>query len=141
MGVEAAVVAAECQQVLPKQREVQRLFARDAQPVDVERDGHAGEAPDRVEREVDRVELDVRHRMQQRGAAFERERRTGRHVLGWHEARQRGAAGQCLLCFERGVGIDIAGVEVSEQLTRPSGFGHRVGQAKNLQSALAWVHP
>ena len=41
----------------------------------VERVGHAGEAPDGVEREVDRVELDVRDRMQQRGAAFGRGRR------------------------------------------------------------------
>ena len=60
MGREIAVVVAQRLQVRTQKLEVQGLLARDADPLAVERLGHAGEAPDDVQRQVDGVEFDVR---------------------------------------------------------------------------------
>jgi hypothetical protein len=70
MRREVAVGEAEAMQVIAQQREVQRLLAGDAGPVAVVGVGQSVEAPDRIERQVDRVQLDVRDRMDQRRAAF-----------------------------------------------------------------------
>ena len=71
VGREVAVVVAElscrCSRSSVK---CSASSAATLQPVAVVGVGHAGEAPDRVERQVDGVELDVRHRVQQRGAAL-----------------------------------------------------------------------
>ena len=68
--LEVAVGGAQFAQPLREQAEVARLVHRDADPVQVVLPGHAAEAIGRVQRQVDRVELDVGDRMQQRGAAF-----------------------------------------------------------------------
>ena len=57
---------AQAGQALVQQLEVIGLFARHAQPVQVKRRRHAGETPDDVQRQVDRVEFDMRQRVQQR---------------------------------------------------------------------------
>jgi hypothetical protein len=67
--VEVAVGVAERDQVVAEQAEVQGLLGSDARPVAVVGVGHAGETPDCIERQVDGVELDVRHGVQQRRAA------------------------------------------------------------------------
>ena len=69
-----AVGMAERVQVTAQQLEVQRFFFRDDEPLAIEIVGHAGEAPADVEREVDRIELDVCERVDQRGAARDIER-------------------------------------------------------------------
>ena len=63
---------AERVQVIAQQLEVQRFFFRDDEPLAIEVVGRAGEAPADVEREVDRIELDVCERVGQRGAALDR---------------------------------------------------------------------
>ena len=70
MGIEVAVVDAQLAQVIAQQREVQRLLLRHLPPVAVEGVGQAGEAPDRIERQIDRIGFDVRDGMQQCSAAL-----------------------------------------------------------------------
>ena len=63
---EIAIDMAQAGQALVQQLEVIGLFASHAQPVQVKRRRHAGETPDDVQRQVDRVEFDMRQRVQQR---------------------------------------------------------------------------
>jgi hypothetical protein len=67
-----------------------RLVGGHAGPVQVEVARHAAEAVGRVEREVDGVELDVRDRVQQRGAAFERAQAARGHLAWQHQRRRAG---------------------------------------------------
>ncbi len=59
-----------------------RLFRGDFQPVEIKRGGHDGETPDGVERQIDRVEFDVRERVQQHGPP-----RVGLHAAALQRTR------------------------------------------------------
>ena len=67
-------------QMRAQQRKVMRLFLGHQRPVGVKRVGHAVKAPDRIERQVDRVELNVADRMDHRRTAFQRGGRAARHL-------------------------------------------------------------
>ena len=120
---EVAVREAEREEVVAQQLEVQRFLARHAGPVAVVRVGEAGEAPDRVEREIDRVQLDVRDRMQQRGATLD-----GAHAaLAYQGVLDEGGAGRAARDADRLVhrdrGIEAAVVEAA----RPGCLAVRIG--------------
>ncbi|MNV98874.1 hypothetical protein D3C71_1941760 [compost metagenome] len=70
------------------------FLGRDLQPVAVEVLGHAGETPDRVQREVDGVVLDVGNRMHQHRAAQRRGRRAACHFGVHAQFRALRVAGQ-----------------------------------------------
>ena len=123
-----------------QQREVQGFFARHTQPVAVVLQRHAGETPDGVEREVDRVELDVRDSVQQRRAAFERGRGAARHVFRRDEAGQGGTAGEHSGHVEAVVGVDRRGVEIREQRACLRRFRARVGEAQGREGESTRVH-
>ena len=77
-----------------------RFFGGHSQPVEVIRARHFGKAPDGVERQIDRIELDVRDRMEQRGQAFGRERRALGQRQMRAQFRPRRAAGQIGRCLK-----------------------------------------
>ena len=143
VGVEIAVVMAQRLQVLAQQREVQGLFARHLQPVAVELFGQAVKAPDRIQRQIDRIELDVADRMQQRGAASQREGRPARHLVGRHQPGQGGAAGQRRGGHDPAVGIQhtVAGVHGRQQCAGLLGLAGRIREGKYLQGAVSELHP
>ncbi|MNS93377.1 hypothetical protein D3C72_1275460 [compost metagenome] len=92
---EVAVLGAQRGQMVGQQREMQGLLARHLEPVAIEARRHAGKAPRGVQREVDRVEFDMAQRMNhrrppRRGA----QRAAALHLLGRHQFRARGPAGQ-----------------------------------------------
>ena len=125
-----------------QQREVIRLVGGHAAPVAVVIRRHALEAPDSVERQVDRVELDVRHRVHQGGAAFRRCRRAASHLGVREQFRSLRAAGQ-----GGGVGGPrrrVVGqgqvVEVAVQGQRSGGLLRGVAQQQGAQGALADFH-
>jgi hypothetical protein len=109
---EVAVGEAQRAQVIAQQLEVERLLACHLQPVAMERLGQAGEAPCGVEREVDRVELDVRERMQQRGPALGRAHRALGELRVRHQHGPRGPA-------RDGSGRAVAGVRRRQHVVRP----------------------
>jgi len=80
---------AEVAQLRRQQAEMHRFFGRHLQPVAVIGGGHAGEAPDRVEREVDGIELDVGNGVHHRGQAVGREGRAAGHVGCRYQRRAR----------------------------------------------------
>lgn len=90
---------------------------------------------------LDRVELDVRDRVQQRGAALGREWRACRHLFRRHETRQGRATGQERRGLEARTGGDGLRVELGVQRARLQGLGHRVAEAQKVQGALSRVHP
>ncbi len=126
--------------MLAQQREVQRLLARDAQPVGIEVARHAGEAPDRVERQIDGVELDVHHRVQQRRSALKCERRAHRHLFGWHEARQRRATRQVWRGTKGHSGVELGFIERLEQRPRARRLGLGIGKAQGIEGGAAKAH-
>ena len=71
---DVAVGAAQAAQVVAQQGEVLRLLGGDAQPVAVKRLGHAGKAPNGVQRQVDGVEFDVADGVDQGGVPLHGER-------------------------------------------------------------------
>ncbi len=91
--VEVAVGVAQAAQVLVEQREVQRLLARRPAASRGSRRAACREAPGRVQCQVDRVELDVRDRVDQRRSTFGRERRARRHLQRRDEAGRSGRPG------------------------------------------------
>jgi hypothetical protein len=86
--------------VLTQQREVQRFFLRHTQPVGVELVGHAAEAPDQIECQVNGVQLDVRQCMNEAGVPFWRAHRARLDLRGRHQLRQRGAPGNAARLHE-----------------------------------------
>ena len=143
MRIVVAIAAAECLQVLRQQAEMQSLLAGHAQPVAIVGRWQPGEAPGRVQRQVDGVELDVGDGMQQGRAAGRRERRAPRESQVLDQPRALGPPGQgCdgrldrFLCVEGGAGGHRLG-------QRPSSHGllGRVLQAQHLEGNAAGVHP
>ncbi|MNL40558.1 hypothetical protein D3C87_1629140 [compost metagenome] len=70
------------------------LFARNTQPVAIEGVRHAGKPPQNVQRQIDRVELNVGQRVQQCRAALDRGHGTMLDLGGRHQFRALRPAGQ-----------------------------------------------
>mmetsp|Transcript_6064 Transcript_6064/g.24228 ORF Transcript_6064/g.24228 Transcript_6064/m.24228 type:complete len:234 (+) Transcript_6064:3424-4125(+) len=137
VGVEVAVVEAQLDQVVAQQREVQRLLGRDAQPVAVKGFRHARKAPGDVQRQVDRVELDVGDGVDEGGDAGGCAHRwwLERDVLD--QARAQRSTGD-----SSGLGQRGAAVEAQVDVQRPCGLrlGERVAEAQDLQGAGTGFH-
>lgn len=81
------------------------------------------------------------HRMQQGGAAFRRERRAHRYVLGRHQQRALGAARNRRRFVPCRFGIERREVEPGIQAPCLFRFRRGVGDAQDLQGELSRVHP
>ena len=68
-----AIVPAHGLQLGAQQAEMPRFLGRHTGPVPVVSRRHSAKAPDGVKRQIDRIELDMGHRMEQCGQAFKRE--------------------------------------------------------------------
>jgi len=150
---EIAVAETHRLQVRMQHREVLRFLVRHAQPVAVVGIGHAVEAPGRIQREVDGVELDVADRVDQRGAAFGRERRAvpdgvdgdAQRALG--TARHAGFVAGAADEGHRGCRGQFGGVEGGRrgyqraQFARGGDLAFGVGQAQGGEGAETEVHP
>lgn len=76
-----------------QQLEMQRFFVRHPQPIGVIRQRHADKPVGGVEREVDRIEFDMRQRMYERGAPGQRVGAATRYLLRRHPLGLVGTAG------------------------------------------------
>ena len=93
-GVRGKVAIGKTQfaQMRMQQLEMQRFFTRYLQPVQVKSLGHAFEAPDNVQRQVNRIAFNVRQCVQQRGAAFNAADCAVFHFAGVAQFRAGGTA-------------------------------------------------
>lgn len=105
--IEVTVVMAAHAQFVPDQHEMTGLVGSDRQPVQGERVGHRIEAPAGIQCEVDRVELDMCDRMQQRSTTLGRARRSRGHAA---RIDQRGSGGPAGFGIEAGVALSLPGV-------------------------------
>ena len=83
--------------MLAQQHEVIRLLPRDGGPFAIERVRQSRKSPYDVERQIDRIELNVRQRVDQCGTAFDVAKRALRHFFRRNQqwvSRASGYAGQ-----------------------------------------------
>jgi len=117
------------------------FLGRHAQPVEVIRPRHAREAPDRVQRQVDGVELDVADRVDQDGAPLGRGGRAAPDLRVGQEERPFGVAGQlvsgdggCVKCYLKRSCLRL-------QIKRLSWFFINIRQFQQFEGAGAKLHP
>jgi hypothetical protein len=134
VGIEVAVAMPERGQVVAQHLEVQRLLVSHGQPLAIERIGQAGEAPDHVQREIDRIQLDVGQRMQQRGTALQAVHRALLQPRVRYKGRPLGAAGDAC---RFGDGLGRARIEIQIECTCGAGLVVRVTAAQEAQRLMA----
>jgi hypothetical protein len=100
-----AVVAIERPQVIAQHAKVQGFLHGDRKPVAVVLDRQAGKAAYGIEREIDGVELDVRHCMNERCVAFAGGSASTREFARMHEGRALRSTGNGGY-FDREIGLD-----------------------------------
>jgi len=93
-------------QAIAQQPEVVGLLARHLHPVEVERVGHAREAPGEIGGEIDRVELDVGERVHQRRETLGRLQRPLLHLGVADHLRPRRPARDARWLGDRLAGAD-----------------------------------
>jgi hypothetical protein len=134
---EVAVGMAQRRQMPVQQIEMQRLLVRHPQPVGVIRRRHAGKAVGGVERQVDRVEFDMRQRMNQRGAPGQGVGAAARHLLRRDHFGFLRLAGLVDRLARRFAGrIDRAGQPVGLQRVHAGHLGRRFAGLQTLGQPL-----
>ena len=134
VGGEITVVKSHAHQVVAQQGEMLCFLLRDAHPVGVKSIRQAGKAPDSVQRQINRVELDVGDRVHQHGAAFQGGHRLGLELCMGHQHGLGPSAGasargcEWRFCAHRQL-----------QVQRQSGLGlqHRIGFGPGNQGRSA----
>ena len=142
-----AVLPAHLLQVLVQHGEVFGFFACHAQPVQVKAFGHVAEAPDRIQRQVDGIEFDMHHRMQQGGAAGRRVYAALGHFFRMHQLRLvRPAGNRGWLPRDQLRGRDsrftgqICRTGLLPQGVGGGDLGGRIGQAQGGAGSLSYTH-
>jgi hypothetical protein len=139
VGHKVAIVVVLILQVTSQQGKVFGFFPGDAQPVLVIGVWHVRKAPDRIQRQIDRVELNVGNRMDQRAMALGGERRAPGYLLRMHQFRLCRAAGwrrvdQVHVAVQ---GCTTFGIQCQCGYNLQVG----VGLAKSLKGTVSEFHP
>ena len=114
---------------------MQRFFIRHLQPVGVILARHAVKPPDRIQRQIDRIEFDVRQCVDQDGAPFRRVHRAAPDRERRHQFRPVRLAGDGLLCRQCRFHIQFDCIRQpgSRQQAHTFGFADGIGFSKPEQ--------
>ena len=132
-----AIGNAEFAQVCMQQLEMQSFFTRYLQPVQVKSLWHAFEAPDNVQRQVNRIAFNVRQCMQQRGAAFNAADCAVFHLAGVAQFRAGGAAWHAGRLGQQAASRYVVELQHGRQGAHGGGLGIGVLHEDDLESLLA----
>ena len=143
MAGEVPVAVAHAAQVRVQQGEMLGFLVGHAQPVAVEGLGHAVVAPGGIEREVDRIELDMADRMDQRGPAFVGEGRALWHGGRRHTFRASRSSGNACVVGHAAQVVRRDGFHGGQRRggARSGHFFFRILDAQRGEGAQAVMHP